>query len=49
MTVKERVYASRLIEKAQHSAAYMNAIGISYMLKTKTRPESRSSEKKESK
>lgn len=35
MTIKERVYASRMIEKAERNAAYAKSIGISYQLSSK--------------
>ena len=40
MTIKERVYASRILEKAERNAAYAKAIGLSYSLDARTEAES---------
>lgn len=40
MTVKERVHASRVVEKARQNTAYADRIGLSYSLATKTQLES---------
>lgn len=40
MTVKERVRASRVVEKARQNTAYADRIGLSYSLATKTQLES---------
>lgn len=32
MTIKERVYASRVLEKAERNAEYAETIGVSYSL-----------------
>lgn len=37
MTVKERVRASRVVEKARQNTAYADRIGLSYSLATRTR------------
>ena len=40
MTVKERVRASRVVEKARHNTAYADRIGLSYSLVMGTQLES---------
>lgn len=40
MMVKERVHASRVVEKARQNTAYADRIGLSYSLATRTRLES---------
>lgn len=39
MTIKERVYASRVLEKAERNAEYAEAIGVSCSLVSGTKLE----------